>query len=167
MGNQTLKTEYINRMNNQDYEYLVEELIYKLNINHPTSLKNRTQQVLKEIKEYFGKSYNNSKEETALKLIEDKKVTYCWYYNFDDEFQLADADLYTNNINLSDIIFNGDINEIELGYKEEQPFQLRNIKTIEDSIKWIIVHEYSHLLYPHLDHSNEFFIKVEKLYQSL
>lgn len=140
----------------------IQKLIIELNQKYPTSYEDRFNHHI---------NYFNSRTDIKLRNIEEyvkqillnKEATY-------DVVELprsvnANARKTENIIQLSFHLLYVDTDCYSSGYKKEQEFMKNNVKNHNQFIKWVICHEYCHLLYPSLGHTLEFFKRTEELYK--
>lgn len=140
----------------------IRNIINYLNKNYSTSYKSR----FEHIEKYFKKKLYTDKDltEHIKQIIIDKDVTLelC---EFSDN-TLANARKTDNIIQINKSLLDLN-NEIGSGYKREDKILKENVNNQEQFIIWVICHEYCHLLYPDLGHTNKFFKLVEKLYKDI
>jgi hypothetical protein len=140
----------------------IQKLINELNQKFPTSYEDR-----------FNHHINYFKKRTDIKVLKleayvketlkNKEATY-------DVVELptginANARKTENLIQLSFNLLYVDDGHYLSGYKREQEFMRNNVKNHNQFVKWVICHEYCHLLYPSLGHTLEFYKKTEELYK--
>lgn len=147
------------------YENQVNKLIDILNDKYPTSYTSR----LNHHYDYFKKKVNSDKLSEDIKeylggKVLDKPVTF-YTFPFDGRV-LGNARKSENVIELSLKLFESEL-VYGSGYKREQKYFDKYISTLENRINWVVIHEYCHLLYPELGHTDKFFSIIEKIYCEL
>lgn len=76
--------------------------------------------------------------------------------------------IHVNMKSLLNFLQYASVTEIESKYKKETKFIRRNVSNKTELVKWLLAHEYAHTLrYEKVNHTNDFFQKVEYLFQSV
>ena len=135
----------------------VQELVDKLNEKYPTNYDSRLNYHLSY---YKNKGFDITQpviKQYICDRVLDKPVTF-YQCEFNGRI-IANARKSENVIELTPELFKPKL-YYSSGYKREQRYFDKYVKTLEDRIKWVVVHEYCHLLYPTLGHTNEFFNKI-------
>jgi hypothetical protein len=141
----------------------IQQTITKLKSEFPISSERRLEHILKRFEKKLGPLKTIDKNYIIKNVFIDKDVTL-QIINLKKD-TVANA-VVTDNVIQLDISKVSELEKYESGYSKEHKY-MTNIKTKDDYIKWVVVHEYCHLLNPDLKHTNEFFSQVKMMYDKI
>jgi hypothetical protein len=155
----------------------IKEMVEKLNKEFPTSFDERKNLIIRKFQDKnFCDEYGNTLNPNHQSDIDyyvtkweesliDKPVTVEFSYSDkSNKFGNANTKLNVIGIYMHMIIMSDTYNS---GYKKERKFMKNKVNDLPTFIKWIVAHEYAHLLYPHLGHTNEFFGNITEIFDYL
>lgn len=142
-------------------EIEIKKLVEILNMNYPTSYEERFEHhieyITKRAKALSKEQINNY---VLGNLVKDNVIVeFCKMPKAIN----ANARKTENIIQINYTLLNDDETYLS-GYKKEHKYMMKYVNNYKDYVKWVVCHEYCHLLHPKLGHTNQFFNEIEKLY---